>query len=114
MILAQESLEKPASIQRLEEAAAELYKALQAGRDRGMLFLYINSRIILKRYTDMAATMERLSEYQTHNKQFAKRLLDFLSIMFTAQVLTLILSICACADLYPSGQNAPRRLGRSR
>lgn len=35
MILAQESLEKPASIHRLEEAAAELYKALQAGRDRG-------------------------------------------------------------------------------
>lgn len=35
MILSQESLEKPSSIQRLEEAATELYKALQAGRDTG-------------------------------------------------------------------------------
>lgn len=44
-MLTQESLEKTASIERLEGAAAELYKALQAGRDR-----------------DMAATMERLDE----------------------------------------------------
>jgi exocyst complex component 1 len=62
-------LEKAQSIQRLEESAAELYKALQAGRD-----------------TDMAATMERLQEYRTHNAQFCKRMFDFLSIMFTAQV----------------------------
>ncbi|EMD41929.1 hypothetical protein CERSUDRAFT_79548 [Gelatoporia subvermispora B] len=68
LALTQESLEKPASIQRLEEAATELYKALQASRDR-----------------DMAATMERLDEYRTHNVQFCKRLLDYLSIMFTAQ-----------------------------
>jgi hypothetical protein len=34
-MLNQESLEKPRSMQRLEEAAAELYKALQAGRDTG-------------------------------------------------------------------------------
>ncbi|KAK7059116.1 hypothetical protein VNI00_001741 [Paramarasmius palmivorus] len=66
--LTQESLEKSTSIQRLEEAAAELYKALLAGQDR-----------------DMAATMERLSEYRTHNSQFCKRIFDFLSIMFTAQ-----------------------------
>lgn len=66
--LTQESLEKGRSIQRLEDASAELYKALQAGRD-----------------TDMAATMERLEEYRTHNSQFCKRLFDFLSIMFTAQ-----------------------------
>ncbi|EEB87440.1 hypothetical protein MPER_15204, partial [Moniliophthora perniciosa FA553] len=33
LTLTQESLEKSTSIQRLEEAAAELYKALQAGRD---------------------------------------------------------------------------------
>ncbi|KAF8898913.1 exocyst complex component Sec3-domain-containing protein [Infundibulicybe gibba] len=66
--LTQESLEKAKSIQLLEEAAAELYKALQAGRD-----------------TDMAATMERLQEYRTHNAQFCKRIHDFLSIMFTAQ-----------------------------
>ncbi|KAJ7783605.1 exocyst complex component Sec3-domain-containing protein [Mycena maculata] len=67
-ILTQESLEKSAGIQRLEEAATELYKALQAGQD-----------------TDMAATMERLQEYRTHNAQFCKRIFDFLSIMFTAQ-----------------------------
>ena len=33
----------------------------------------------------MAATMERLEEYKTHNSQFCKRLLDFLSIMFKFQ-----------------------------
>ena len=33
--LTQESLEKASSIQRLEDAATELYKALQAGRDTG-------------------------------------------------------------------------------
>lgn len=68
-MLTQESLEKTASIERLEGAAAELYKALQAGRDR-----------------DMAATMERLDEYRTHNQQFCKRVYDFLSIIFVAQV----------------------------
>ena len=36
-ILTQESLEKTAGVQRLEEAAAQLYKALQAGRDTGDL-----------------------------------------------------------------------------
>lgn len=68
LTLTQESLEKSASIERLEGAATQLYKALQASRDR-----------------DMAATMERLEEYKTHNAQFCKRLFDFLSIMFTAQ-----------------------------
>ncbi|THH33432.1 hypothetical protein EUX98_g736 [Antrodiella citrinella] len=68
LTLTQDSLEKTASITRLEEAATQLYKALQAGRDR-----------------DMAATMERLDEYRTHNAQFCKRMLDFLAIMFTAQ-----------------------------
>ncbi|KAG5636373.1 hypothetical protein H0H81_008291 [Sphagnurus paluster] len=71
--LTQESLENPHSMQRLEEAVAQLYKALQAGRD-----------------TDMAATMERLQEYRTHNLQFCKRMLDFLSIMFTAQSTLLL------------------------
>ncbi|PPQ67093.1 hypothetical protein CVT25_005694 [Psilocybe cyanescens] len=66
--LTQESLEKSHSITRLEEAAVQLYKALQAGRD-----------------TEMAATMERLQEYRTYNSQFCKRVFDFLSIMFTAQ-----------------------------
>ena len=30
--------------------------------------------------------MERLQEYRTHNSQFCKRMFDFLSIMFVAQV----------------------------
>ncbi|KAK7468715.1 hypothetical protein VKT23_003218 [Stygiomarasmius scandens] len=68
LVLTQESLEKSPSIQRLEEASSELYKALLAGRDM-----------------DMAATMERLQEYRTHNSQFCKRIFDFLTIMFTAQ-----------------------------
>lgn len=33
----------------------------------------------------MAATMERLQEYKTHNSQFCKRIFDYLTIMFTAQ-----------------------------
>ncbi|KAF9527786.1 exocyst complex component Sec3-domain-containing protein [Crepidotus variabilis] len=71
--LTQESLEKAQSIQRLEEASVQLYKALQAGRD-----------------TEMAATMERLQEYRTYNSQFCKRMLDFLSIMFVAQCKMLL------------------------
>ncbi|EJU00131.1 hypothetical protein DACRYDRAFT_101160 [Dacryopinax primogenitus] len=66
--LTQESLEKPAGITHLEKAAAELYKALLAGREN-----------------EMAATMERLQEYQTHNSQFCKRISDFLTIMFQFQ-----------------------------
>lgn len=38
------------------------------------------------RFADMAATMERLDEYKKYNAQFCKRILDYLSIMFTAQV----------------------------
>jgi hypothetical protein len=34
-MLTQESLEKSTGIQKLEEAATQLYKALQAGRDTG-------------------------------------------------------------------------------
>ncbi|KAI0375209.1 hypothetical protein BV20DRAFT_960301 [Pilatotrama ljubarskyi] len=68
LALTQESLEHPTSIKKLEASATELYKALLAGRDR-----------------DMAATMERLDEYKKYNAQFCKRILDYLSIMFTAQ-----------------------------
>ena len=85
MTLSQQSLEKTQSIQQLEEAAVQLYKALQAGRDTGLLIFII----LLPWYShslDMAATMERLQEYRTHNSQFCKRMLDFLSIMFVAQV----------------------------
>ncbi|KAG0704350.1 exocyst complex component Sec3-domain-containing protein [Suillus ampliporus] len=66
--LTQESLEKASGIQKLERAAIELYKALQAGQDTGV-----------------AATMERLDEYRTHNAQFCKRIYDYLSIMSVAQ-----------------------------
>lgn len=84
--LTQESLEKATSIQRLEEAATELYKALLAGQDTGQL-LQLSRRINFTEFgLDMAATMERLYEYRTHNTQFCKRMFDFLSIMFTAQV----------------------------
>ncbi|KDQ19898.1 hypothetical protein BOTBODRAFT_27319 [Botryobasidium botryosum FD-172 SS1] len=66
--LTQGSLESERGITRLEDAATELYKALQAGKD-----------------TEMSATMERFNEYRTHNSQFCKRLFDFLSIMFKFQ-----------------------------
>lgn len=35
---------------------------------------------------DMAAAIERISEYQTHNAQFCKRISDFLFIMVKFQV----------------------------
>ena len=40
LALTQESLEKSQSIQRLEEASGELYKALLAGRDNGMRLVH--------------------------------------------------------------------------
>ena len=43
----------------------------------------------------MAATMEMLNEYKTYNSQFCKRLFDFLSISFVAQVNTSVRS-CFC------------------
>lgn len=83
-ILNHESLENSASIQRLEDAATELYKALQAGQDTGEIQSLTNfSRSF--RSLEMAATMERLDEYRTHNAQFCKRIFDFLSIMVLAQ-----------------------------
>ena len=74
-----------------------MYKALQAGRDRGLQksghgFAYDES-IHTTSFLDMAAGMERLSEYRTYNSQFCKRIFDYLSIMFTAQVLWSILYI---------------------
>ena len=47
MTLSQESLEKTSGIQRLEEAATELYKALQAGRDTGKTTVVYASVYIL-------------------------------------------------------------------
>ncbi|KAG1875576.1 exocyst complex component Sec3-domain-containing protein [Suillus subalutaceus] len=84
--LTQESLEKVSGIQKLETAATELYKALQAGQD-----------------TDMAATMERLDEYRTHNAQFCKRVYDYLSIMSVAQ-----------AEIILDGNNGITKPGRGR
>ncbi|KAG1784128.1 exocyst complex component Sec3-domain-containing protein [Suillus placidus] len=84
--LTQESLEKASGIQKLETAATELYKALQAGHD-----------------TDMAATMERLDEYRTHNAQFCKRVYDYLSIMSVAQ-----------AEIILDGNNGITKPGRGR
>jgi Exocyst complex component Sec3 len=83
--LTQGSLRDAEGIQALEEAAAELYKALQAGRDRGELGGLMPHPVVTSS-SDMAATMERLQEYRTHNLQFCKRLYEYSSIMFTAQV----------------------------
>ncbi|CAE6420393.1 unnamed protein product [Rhizoctonia solani] len=68
LVLTQESLESQRGIQRLEDAAAQLYRALLAGRDR-----------------DMSATIERLAEYKTYNQQFCIRILEFLGVMFGYQ-----------------------------
>ncbi|KAG8819330.1 hypothetical protein FRC18_012129 [Serendipita sp. 400] len=68
LMLTSQSLDKPTGIPRLEEAATELYKALQAGRE-----------------TDMAATMQRLDEYRTYNQQFCQRIVQFLPMMFSYQ-----------------------------
>jgi len=47
--LTQESLEKSQSISRLEQAAAGLYKALQARRDTGELFFTVRYVILVRR-----------------------------------------------------------------
>ena len=51
--LTQTSLDKASGIQRIEEAATELYKALQAGRDTGKsiagkVYLHFNNNAIEK------------------------------------------------------------------
>ena len=86
LALTQESLEHPSSVKKLEGSATELYKALLAGRDRGKCNRVIHRTANLTNTPDMAATMERLDEYKKYNAQFCKRILDYLSIMFTAQV----------------------------
>lgn len=50
--------------------------------------------------SDMAATMERLDEYKTHNSQFCKRMYDFLSISFVYQVrVWLALNVLVTKDI---------------
>lgn len=101
--LTQESLEKTQSIQRLEEAAVQLYKALLAGRDTGDRYLWsIRNDSLINIVIDMAATMERLTEYQIFNAQFCKRLYDFLSIMFVAQVSYPYSGTISLSHGYPS------------
>ncbi|GJJ09890.1 hypothetical protein Clacol_004114 [Clathrus columnatus] len=70
LILTQESLEKQSGIDKLERAAADLYKALLSGRDSEMA---------------MAMAVERSGEYKTYNNQFCKRLHDYFEIMFGVQ-----------------------------
>jgi hypothetical protein len=87
LTLTQGSLRDAEGVQALEEAATQLYKALQAGRDGGGFGASL--RVIPgseNEFLDMAATMERLEEYRLHNTQFCKRLYDYLCIMFTTQV----------------------------
>lgn len=85
LTLTQESLEKQIGIQRLEEAATELYTALQASQDRGQSIICPDSYDLIS-VLEMAATMERLDGYRTYNAQFCKRIFDYLSIMIVAQV----------------------------
>jgi exocyst complex component 1 len=82
--LTREPLDKTPGIRRLEEAATELYKALLAGRDTGKMHYY-DPCADTHTDSDMAATMERLDEYRTHNSQFCQRLVDFLPVMITFQ-----------------------------
>jgi exocyst complex component 1 len=91
MLLVRGNLDGVDNISQLEKAASELYKALQAGRDRGKISFQIIQYVLIRAISDMAATMERLGEYQTHNSQFCRRLLDYLSMKFNAEVITHIL-----------------------
>lgn len=65
--LTQESLEKSKSIQKLEEAAADLYKALQTGRDRGLQKFYFGGRlshIVIPRHGCWDGTTFRIQDVQ--------------------------------------------------
>ncbi|KAJ9110665.1 hypothetical protein QFC19_001494 [Naganishia cerealis] len=83
--LTQESLETEKGISSLEQALSSLYKALLVGRGGG----------------DMAATIERTQEYETHNRQFCSRLTEYLFIMFKFQC-EMALSAAASAVKNPN------------
>ncbi|ELU38817.1 exocyst protein [Rhizoctonia solani AG-1 IA] len=86
LVLTQESLENQRGIQRLEDAAAQLYRALLAGRDRG---------------ENMSATIERLAEYKTYNQQFCVRIVEFLGVMFGYQTDSVLKTyFSAASDLH--------------
>ncbi|KAG8862976.1 hypothetical protein FRB96_000396 [Tulasnella sp. 330] len=74
--LTNEHLDNDVGIGRLEQSAAELYKALMAGKESGM-----------------AAGMERLDEYRTHNAQFCNRMWGYLQIAFTYQANETLLNL---------------------
>ncbi len=71
-VLTQGSLETDKGIESLEFALGALYRALLSSRDTN--------------HGDMAATMQHVREYETHNRQFCTRLIDYLLIMFRFQV----------------------------
>ena len=72
IVLTKESLESDKGIAALERAAATLYKAIRAHDEQADV------------------DEKRVSEYKTITLQFAKRMLDYLSIMFKFQVDNLI------------------------
>lgn len=55
----------------------------------------------------MAATMERLDEYRTHNAQFCKRVFDYLSIVCIAQVNCLFAVMIAIVYDPFAGEDCP-------
>lgn len=72
IVLTKESLESDKGIAALERAAATLYKAIKSNDDQA------------------DADEKRVNEYKTITLQFAKRMLDYLSIMFKFQVDNLL------------------------
>ncbi|KAL7418847.1 hypothetical protein Q5752_006531 [Cryptotrichosporon argae] len=72
--LAQESPASQRGVQALEQAAASLYKALQAGRDTAN--------------AEVAATIARMQEYESSSAQFCRRVVDYLDVAFKSQVDT--------------------------
>ncbi|KAK8845463.1 hypothetical protein IAR55_006176 [Kwoniella newhampshirensis] len=70
-ILTQESPQTARGVQKLEKAAASLYKALQAGMDSAN--------------AEVAATIVRMQEYREQSAQFCKRVSDYLDVTFKYQ-----------------------------
>lgn len=86
-MLTQQSLRDHKALPRLEAAVAELYKALISGRETGKMFFWQSvAACAYKFFSGMAASIERLNEYKTHNSQFCKKVFDFLNIEFKFQV----------------------------
>lgn len=70
-VLTQESPSTPRGVQNLEQAAASLYKALQAGMDQAN--------------AEVAATIARMKEYREQSAAFCKRICDYLDVSFKVQ-----------------------------